>query len=291
MKWDLRKIISTVLVAGGMLFSPSFTYALTVTYLDSGYTASNFLSLGFYANSFTLDASDNLYIVNDTDTGTGTTNILKFNSASSYSTSTTYNSYSTSGYRSTGLDFDAGSYLFSSESNSGGNSGLIYRINTGTLVKDLYYNTPIRPTGIDADSAGNVYFTGRLSSDPFFGNIYKINPSMTLDIIVPGFIGRGIAVDDAGNLFATDSYNSLYMFDASTYSPTLIATLESPGATELTLDSNGNLYAINQNYFLGTTEILRISKNSVAPIPEPSTIFLFSSGALALTFYIKRRKR
>src|SRR3972149_4019435 len=267
------------------LFLPSLSDALTITYIDPSYNAQNFTNLNISTNSLEFDSAGNIYAVNDVNNYSGTAVIERLDASTGYTTSSVYATYAAI-ISVTGLVFDGLGNLYSSGSDIGGNSGVIYKTDLSTMTTSLYYTlSDFRPTGIGADSSGNVYFTGRLISDPFFGNIYKLDSSMSLSTLVPGFVGRGIDVDSSGNIFASNwSDDSIYRFDAATLTPTIIATFDKTPA-ELTFDESGNLYAFENYIQLGTTEIIRLSQ-----VPEPSTLLLLGSGLAGLAVLRKRVK-
>lgn len=272
---------------------PSPASALNVTYLDPGYTYSNFATLNIRTNAIEVDASGDIYAVNRAYDGTGTAVIERFHSSTGYGTSSVYASYATGNYSATGLEFDSAGNLLTSGSITGGNSGLIYSTDS-LLNTSLYYSSPaFRPTGIDSDAAGNLYITGRLQSDLFFGNIYKLDPSLNLSVLVSGFVGKGLAVDASGDIYASNWLdNSIYRFDGLTLTPTVIATFDFAPA-ELTIGPDGGLYVFRDfgvDIYAGYTEIIRISE-SAQPVPEPATLVLLGAGGAALVFVRRRRRR
>jgi len=268
------------------LLLPSLSDALTITYIDPSYNVQNFTTLNISTNSLEFDSAGNIYAVNEVNNSPGTAVIERLDASSGYTTSSPYVAYATTAPFVTGLVFDGLGNLYSSGVDTGGDSGVIYKTDLNTMTTSLYYTlSDFRPTGIGADSSGNVYFTGRLTSDPDFGNIYKLDSSGSLSIPVPGFVGRGIEVDSSGNIFASNRINnSIYRFDAATLTPTIIATFDIAPA-ELAFDESGNLYAFENYIQLGTTEIIRLSQ-----VPEPGTLLLMVSGLAGLAVFRKRFK-
>ena len=129
-----------------------------------------------------------------------------------------------------------------------------------------------RPTGIDADTFGNVYYSGRKESDGTWGKIFTIDtttvPAVRTDLIIDT-VATGIAVDTSGAIYISTPQrtdlpllpNSIYRFTASDLStPELIATLNAPGG-ELTFDSAGNLYMVADDKL----SILKLSQSQPLP--------------------------
>ena len=258
------------------LLFPSLSHAFTPTYVDPSYTATNFHTLNFVTRSIEFDQNGNIYTADVANDFSGTVTILKLDAATNYTGMSTYTTYSTTSCCVTGLHFNGVGNLFVSSSMTGGDSGNIDLIDAGTLTSIPYYSmSDPRPTGLSGDTLGNLYFTGRRSSDPNFGNIYKIDSTGTsMSLLINGFVGKGIAVDNNGNVFAANKVdNSIYMFDAVTLSSTLIATFDTtPG--ELTFDENGDLYAIGEDATLTKTEIIKLS----ASAPPSSDIAISTLG-------------
>ena len=226
----------------------------SVRYLDPGYRAEDFLRLPFPTAAIAFDSIGDLYTEDATDNASGTINILKLDAATGYSTWSTYASYPTSAIGVNGLAFNGAGSLFVSEFNADKDSGFIRKIDTAT--QSVIHTIPLpdfRPTGIDIDTSGNTYTPGRLASDPTFGNIYKIDSSGGIHILVAGLIGTGIAVDNSGNILVSTPERdvsplvsqSLYMYKSTTLKPTLIATFDEDYIEELTFDAKGNLYVFD----------------------------------------------
>jgi sugar lactone lactonase YvrE len=274
-------------LAGILLFLPLSASALTVTYVDPGYTASAFHTLAYDSRAIEFDSSGNLYSADIANDFTGVNTIYKLDDASGFATSSVYASYATTACCMTGFHFLSSGNLLISNSMTGGDAGVIDLVQAGTLALSTFKDIPdFRPTGISADTAGDVYVTGRLSSDLSFGNIYKINSGDgSIAILVNNFVGRGIAVDALGNIFASNTTdNSIWRFASGTLDPSLVASFDStPG--ELTFDEFGNLYALGSGSVAGTTDISRLSSSAV---PEPGTLMLLGSGMAGLVAFRKR---
>ena len=227
------------------------------TFLASGWEASDFLTLSSPTRSIAFDSSNNLYIEDISDDNSGTIKILKLDAASGYSSPPSeFVFYATSYQGVTGLDFDGLGSLYVSERSLSGDAGVIREIdvNSQTLLGDVMTFANHRPTGIDADKFGNVYYTGRKATDGSFGRVYQIDSMGVRSILIDNIVGTGIAVDASGNIFVSTPgrtdlallSNSIYMFrssDASLLNPVLIATFNVTGG-ELTFDDDGSLYMI-----------------------------------------------
>jgi hypothetical protein len=290
-------VFLTISVITLIFFFTKSACAFDVTYLHPGYIASDFLTLDFPTASIEFDSDDNLYTEDASGWGTGqlrTAVILKLESASGYSTSVNYATFTTRGRGINGLDFDEQGSLFVSEFRPGANSGMIREIDTTTLsVVDTFLLPNFRPTGIAAVGVPNVYFPGRLWADPDFGSIYSIDDIGTLDIFLDGFVGTGISINESGKFFlATPGRDvspllsrSIYMLNPVTMSLTLIATFDDT-VEELNFDSNGNLYALELHVASDTPKIIQISPTTIEvaidikPGSDPNSINLSSAGVI-----------
>ncbi len=282
--------LMVAICAAMLAFTSTPTTAIGVTYLAAGWTSADFLTLTTPTRAIEFDSAGNLYIEDTTDDGTGTVEILKLDASSGYNTSTTYASYSTSYLGVTGLDFDDLGSLYVSERDAGGDAGIIREIDvaTQTLLGDLMAFANHRPTGVDADTSGKVYYSGRKLSDGTWGNVYVFDSTANRTILIDNTVGTGIALDAFGNIFISTPQrtdlpllaDSIYMFDpADLLNPILIATFDQRGG-ELTFDAAGNLYMVAEDQ----VSIVRLSA-----VPIPPALWLFGTGLLGL-IGIARRK-
>ncbi len=267
--------------------------AATVTFLASGWGASNFSTLSIPTRSIAFDSSDNLYIENISDDNSGTVNVLKLDATSGYTTSSVFASYNTTYEGVTGLDFDGLGSLYVSERSVSGDAGVVRVVDvaTQTLSGDVRVMNNHRPTGVDANISGDIFYTGRKGSDKFFGNIYQMDSAGTRSILINDVVSTGIALDASGNIFISTPNktglsllrNSIYMFDPTDLlNPFLIASFDST-VGELTFDNAGNLYTIDN---VDNLSIIKLSA-----VPVPTAIWLFGSGLIGLVGVAKRKTR
>ena len=61
-----------------------------------------------------------------------------------------------------------------------GDAGIIRKIDVATqmLLGDVMSFANHRPTGVDADSAGNVFYSGRRESSGAWGKLFQIDSSL-----------------------------------------------------------------------------------------------------------------
>lgn len=276
--------LAALLTGLALAYSPG-TWAFAVSFLNGQYTASDFATIGVNTNAIAFDAGMNLYVQDQSTPGSSNFDILELTAASGYTTSSTFASYArdNGSKHMNGLDFDPTGTLYSSESDSGGDKGLIRNVTTASVETLL---PAYRPTGIDAPGGGVVYFSGRLESDGSFGNIYRLNlASDSIDIVISDIVATGVALDAAGDIYvstkANDAHgylaNSIYRFDiADLFStPTLVATFDS-SVGELTFDGAGRLYAMENNADnspANPTSIIQLTS-----VPEPATAALLLLG-------------
>jgi hypothetical protein len=240
-----------------------------ISYTAPGWSVSDFLTLSSPTKSIAFDSINNLYIEDISDNNSGTIKILKLDVASGYNAPPSeFILYATSYKGVNGLGFDGLGSLYVSESSLSGDAGVIREIDvtTQTLLGDVMTFANHRPTGVDADKSGNVFYTGRKESDGTFGNVYQIDSMGVRSILIDNVVGTGIAVDASGNIFISTPgrtdlallSNSIYMFSPSDLlNPTRIATFDDT-LEELTFDDAGNLYAVdNINRF----NIIKLSPN------------------------------
>ncbi|GMR01437.1 MAG: hypothetical protein BMS9Abin19_0821 [Gammaproteobacteria bacterium] len=265
--------------------------AATVTYLAAGWGASDFTTLNISTRSIEFDSSNNLYFEDISDDNSGTIKILKLDAATGYSTSSVFASYSTTYQGATGLDFDGLGSLYISERSLSGDAGVIREIDVATrnLVGDVRTFANQRPTGVDADISGNIFYTGRKESNGLFGNVYQIDSTGTRSILIDNVVGTGIALDASGNIFISTPNrsdlpllnNSIYMFNPSDLlNPLRIASFDST-VGELTFDDAGNLYTIDN---VDNRSIIKLSA-----VPVPAATWLFGSGLIGLIGFARRK--
>lgn len=288
---NYKSILGSIIIG---ISATTFNVNAAIISLAPGYTSSVFTTLDFSTRTFAVDTGANLYATDMAEDFSGTVNIYKLNPSDGYSTRSLYTSYNTTTCCPSGLIFGAGeAQLFVSEVFTGGDSGLIRELDNSTLTTTAITQLPdFRPTGIAVDTSGTIYFPGRLSSDPNFGNLYRLDASGIPEIVVNGFVGTGIAIDPLGNLFVSTpstaseaapfSAKSIYKFDALTLSPTLLATTEQ-GIGEITADAFGNIYAVEGGS--GPAPVIY----QISSVPLPAAVWLFGSGLIGL-LGIARRK-
>ena len=267
-----RTSIAVFILMAASLAMPRAGGALTVKYLDPGYTSSIFTTLKININAFDIDAFGNLYVVDNDYWGTGTVFVDMYDSANKYAASSIYTSYTPVGNHADGITFDGLGDMFTSECTGTREGGAIHRIDP-MLNTEVYYTLKdICPTDISSDASGDIYFTGRRGSDLLFGNIYRLDKDKKLKVVVPDFVGEGIAVDGYGNIFASNwRDSSLYMFDAESYTPALIATFDvTPDG--VAVDVHGNVYIFENNGYgeARPTPIIRLTRVHVPSSKEPS---------------------
>lgn len=286
----------------GLITVPSLSSAIGVTFLASGWTSSNFLDLStlstpYRTRSIEFDVDGNLYIEDPTNDIQSDTSkkieVLKLDASTGYNSSSIFAEYTTDSTSAgvTGLDFDDLGSLFVSERSVDGDAGVIREIDVTTqvLLGDLMSFANHRPTGVDADAAGNVYYSGRRESDGTWGKIFEIDSTATRTTLIDNTVATGIALDAFGNIFISTPQrndlaliaNSIYMFDPTDLlNPMLIATFDQRGG-ELTFDAEGNLYMVAED---------QVSIVKLSAIPVPAAIWLFASGLLGLIGISRRKK-
>jgi hypothetical protein len=277
--------------------------AITITDLAPGYFVSDSFMFSFETPAIAFDTNQNLYTVDKRDFGSDPSNtidILKFDAATGYSTSSVYATYN--GFGITGLEFDDQGDLYVAEFiRVGGflDQGRISVIDDTSLIQSTIADLPdYRPTAITLDADGNIYFPGRLESNSDFGNIYRIQSGLDPAVLVSDFVGTGIAIDSSGDMFAAtpsvivagQESRVIYTFDLGTLSRSSFAR-SFPTVEELTFDSEGiDLYVLEVTDFTpegeNPPEMITIS-----PIPEPSTMLLIVTGLLGLGVFSGRRFR
>lgn len=217
--------------------------------------------------------------------------ILKLDASSGYSTSSVFASYNTIYKGVTGLDFDNQGSLYVSERSIDGDAGIIREIDVATqaLLGDVMAFANHRPTGVDADTAGNVYYSGRKESDPTWGKIFKIDSTSTRTELSASTAATGIALDALDNIFISTpkgtgfplTNNSIYKLDSGDFTtPILVATFDQRGG-ELTFDDDGNLYFVAED---------QLSIVKLSSVPIPAAVWMFGSGLIGLIGIARRKK-
>jgi hypothetical protein len=255
--------------------------SIDVTYLATGWKKTDFLTLDTPTRAIAFDSSDNLYIENTNDDNSGTIEVLQLSSASGYKDLSSYlaypSTYNAITYKGvTGLGFDSIGSLYVAERDTTGDAGIVRVIDvaTKTLSGTVMSFANHRPTGIDADTSGNIYYSGRKDSDGTWGKIFKIDnnvvPAERTELIL-NTVATGIAVDTLGNIFISTPErtdlpllsNSIYRFAISDLNnPELIATFNARGG-ELTFDKAGNLYMVADDKL----NIIKLTKASGRAMP------------------------
>ena len=287
---NIKSILGVFCVYAFTLGMVSSANAITVA---PGWVASDFLTLGLSTNSIAFDSSNNLYIEDISDNNSGTVRVLKLDAATGYSLpADEFARYDTEYTGVNGLDFDGLGSLYVSEGLWTGDAGAIRKIDvaTRTLLGDVMTFANHRPTGVDADTAGNVYYSGRRESDGTWGKIFEIDSLLVRTTLIDNTVATGIALDASGNIFISTPNrtdlallaNSIYMFNPSDLlNPLLIASFDRTTIGELTFDDAGNLYTIDNG---DNRSIIKLSA-----VPVPAAAWLFGSGLIGL-IGVSRRK-
>lgn len=268
--------IYALIIFAASVAMPAGASALTPRYVATGYSFSVFATIGVSIDALEVDSAGNFFVVDNTYWGTGTVFIDRYDAADSYATATIYTSYTPKNNHANAVAFDGLGNMYTSECSGKKDSGVIQKINN-LLATEVYYKTwEICPTGVAADASGNLFMTGRKGGDLLFGNIYVLDADKELKVVVPDFVGEGIAMDASGNIYAVNWLdNSLYMFEAETYTPFLIATFDiAPDG--VSVDAAGNVYVF-ENTGYGDPEPTPILR--FAPVKTP----VFEAGPESLS--------
>lgn len=270
------KYLTLIFIA--ILCMPSIGISIEVLELADDYYISNSFTIPFDSPAIAFDKDRNLYTVNKHDFNpndpSNTIDILKFHSATNYSTYEIYCIYP--GGAISGLAFDNSGNLYVAEvGRLDGyiDIGCIGKIDPYLNISKIKELEDFRPTGIATDSDGIIYFPGRLESEETFGNIYTLNPYSGTIGIVPSLedkVGTSIAIDVADNIvFSTTGIQvpgqesrTTYIFNPNTTTTSkLFKTV--PTVEELTFD-----FERKELFVLEVTEFVR----GVLNPPEMITI-------------------
>lgn len=148
-----------------------------------------------------------------------------------------------------GLAFNSSGNLFVANSGSGDN--ILEFAPNG--AKSTFAPQIADPSQLAVDGSGNVYVTS-------LNNIYKYTASGAESLFVDGSVGRGIAVNSAGDVFsggAAGNTNVIYEFSPSG-TRSIFAGNITP--TALAFNSAGDLFAATDN---GSNPILEITPAGV----------------------------
>ena len=241
------------------------------TFLAPRWIAADFMTLETPTRAIAFDSDSNLYIEDTSDDNSGKIDVLKLTFASGYNDSSSYARYATSYKGATGLGFDDLGSLYVAERSADGNAGVIREVNavTQTLGRDVKAFANHRPTGVDADTSGNIFYSGRKESAGAWGRIFGIDTNTKRTILIDNTVATGVAVNPSGNIFISTPQrtdlplqsNSIYMYKPEDIqNPRLIATFNNRGG-ELTFDAAGNLYMV----FHDKLNIIKLSRIRAMP--------------------------
>ena len=262
--------IYALFISAALLALPAGAWALTPRYIDPGYSFSVFATIGVSIDALEVDSAGSIFVVDNSYWGTGTVFIDRYDAADSYASASIYTSYTPKNNHANGVAFDGLGNMYTIECSGKKDSGVIHKIDNLLATETYYKMWYICPTGIAADASGNLFITGRRGGDLLFGNIYVLDADRELKVVVPDFVGEGIALDRAGNIFAVNWLdNSLYMFEAETYTPFLIATFDIV-PDGVSVDAFGNIYVFENTGYGDPrpTPILRFAPVVRTPVLE-----------------------
>ena len=262
--------IYALFISAALLALPADAWALTPRYIDPGYSFSVFATIGVSIDALEVDSAGSIFVVDNSYWGTGTVFIDRYDAADSYVSASIYTSYTPKNNHANGMVFDGLGNMYTIECSGKKDSGVIHKIDNLLATETYYKMWNICPTGIAADTSGNLFITGRSGADLLFGNIYALDADKELKVVVPDFVGEGIALDRAGNIFAVNWLdNSLYMFEAETYTPFLIATFDIV-PDGVSVDAFGNIYVFENTGYGDPrpTPILRFAPVVRTPVLE-----------------------
>jgi uncharacterized repeat protein (TIGR03803 family) len=168
------------------------------------------------------------------------------------------------GTTNAGGAYDAGTVYKLTHSNGVWTERTIYDFTPGGFG----FSSP-SPSGIVADSLGNLYGTTQYGGDNFVGNVCKLSPTQgywNYSVVHTftggndgGFPSGGLALDQAGNLYGTTYYGGLFQYGAvyqfsqdstGNWSESVLHSftngIDGLNPYGVTLDALGNVYGTTQ---------------------------------------------